>query len=178
MSEAKYERRKERIRETQKEEMIFRHNKKHIAAMKFRITEHMIRKTVDKKVAGTGIYRGQHHLLMQLFHCPDCTQVEIAEKMEVSAAAVAVGLKKLEKGGYIERRNLLNDNRSNSITLTPKGMQVVDESIAIFHELDDHIFRDFSEEELDRFIEMLERMYKNMNQCEEISAQQMIKAEI
>lgn len=140
-------------------------NKKHVAMLKFRMTEQLMRRVVERSVAGTGLYRGQHQMLMHLFHCPDCTQAALAEHMEVSPAAVAVGLKKLEKGGYVERENVQHDNRRNRITLTEQGQRVVDESMLIFHRIDSCIFQDFSDQELEQFIGMLDRIYDNLDRC-------------
>ena len=47
----------------------------------------------------------------------------------VSGATMAVSLKKLEKGGYINRLVDQHDNRCNQICITEKGREVVEESV-------------------------------------------------
>ena len=47
-----------------------------------------MRRCVEKKVAGTGVFRSQHKLLMTLGNHQDCSQTELAEKLE---APVALG---------------------------------------------------------------------------------------
>ena len=67
--------------------------------MRFRKTDTMLRRYLDRKVSNTGVFPTQHRLLMELDRNPSCSQVDLAEKFDVSAAAIAVSLKKLEKGG-------------------------------------------------------------------------------
>ena len=40
-----------------------------------------MRRCVEKKVAGTGVFRSQHKLLMTLGNHQDCSQTELAEKL-------------------------------------------------------------------------------------------------
>lgn len=145
---------------------------KTIAAKKLRIAEHLMRRAVERSVAGTGVYRGQHQMLMNLYFLPDCTQAALAERMGVSPAAVAVGLKKLEKAGYVQRISGEKDNRSRRLVLTPKGQDIVDEGIAMFRRLDGCIFQDFSEEELQTFQELLDRICANLSDCGNLCCRQ------
>ena len=91
----------------------------------FRQADQSMKRVISKKVAGTGVYRSQHRMLMILGKHPDCSQSAIAEKLEISPAAVAVSLKKLEKAGYISRQCDEADNRMNHVVVTPKGKEVI-----------------------------------------------------
>lgn len=142
-------------------------NKHHLATMRFRMTDRMVKRYLEKRFMGTGVYRGQHQILMHLFWAPDSSQAQLAEHMEISPAAVAVSLKKLEKGGYVRRQNRREDNRSNQIEITEKGRQVVDISIEIFHELDRTLYRGFSPEETKQLCGYLDRMYANLAHWEQ-----------
>ena len=107
----------------------------------------MLRRYLDRKVSHTGVYPTQHRLLMELDSNPSCSQVELAEKFDVSAAAIAVSLKKLEKGGYITRLADESDNRINQVSITEKGKEVIRKSILIFRETDRCFFAGFTDEE-------------------------------
>ena len=76
-----------------------------------------------------GLYRVQHQLLMCVYKYPDASQKELARIQNVSTAAVAVTLKKLEKGGYVGRIVDRDDNRYNKIRITEKGRKEVERSI-------------------------------------------------
>ena len=96
-----------------------------------------------------------------------CTQNHIAEAMEVSAATVAVSLKKLEKGGYIEKRISPEDGRSNLIALTVKGEDVVQQSKTLFEEVDRQMFEMISEEQQEELHVFLDKVINNLKTMEE-----------
>ena len=108
------------------------------------------------------VYPTQHRLLMELYRNPNCSQVGLAEKFDVSAAAIAVSLKKLEKGGYITRLADEADNRINQVSVTEKGKEVIHKSFLIFEETDRCFFDGFTDEEMAQFLDFMERAYKNM----------------
>lgn len=89
----------------------------------FILTDRMHRRLFESKMAGIGIHRSQHRVLMYLFkHLPDApSQKELAEHFDISPAAIAVTLKKLENAGYITRAALENDNRVNTVIPTEKA---------------------------------------------------------
>lgn len=127
----------------------------------FRAADRILKRSIDKKVEGTGVYRSQHRLLMLLGKFPECSQTEIAEKMEVSPAAVAVSLKKLEKSGYVSRQCNENDNRVNHIAVTEKGWETIKASRKDFNEIENAFFIDFSETELEQLEEYFRRVIQN-----------------
>lgn len=101
-------------------------------------------------------------MLMCISDHPNVSQKELAEKSKVSAATVAVSLKKLEKGGYIRRVVDERDNRYNQLCLTEKGQRIVEKSKQIFLDVDKSMFDGFSPEELEKMEEFLDRMYENL----------------
>lgn len=125
------------------------------------VTDRTLKRSIAKKVEKTGVYRSQHRLLMILGKHPDCSQTELAERLEISPAAVAVSLKKLEKSGFISRQCQKNDNRVNQVVITEKGWEIIDQSVQYFKEMDKAFLKDFSLEELRRLEAFLERMIKN-----------------
>ena len=125
------------------------------------------RKTVEKRICSLGIHPSQHHFLMHIAKYGACTQNHIAEAMEVSAATVAVSLKKLEKGGYIEKRISESDGRSNLIALTVKGEEVVQKSCRMFEEVYEKMFDTLTEEQQKQFHEYMEQVINNLQAMEE-----------
>lgn len=125
------------------------------------------RKTVEKRICSLGIHPSQHHMLMCIAKNGACTQNSIAEAMEISAATVAVSLKKLEKGGYIERHSSRSDNRSNVIALTSKGEDVVEQSRMLFEEVDEEMFTGISLEEQEKLHVFLEHIITNIKTMED-----------
>lgn len=127
----------------------------------FHQADRTIKRSTNKKLEKTGVYRSQHQLLMMLGKHPESSQTELAEKLEISPAAVAVSLKKLEKAGYIIRQSTESDNRVNHVTITEKGRAAIDRSVVCFKELEGAFFEGFDEEELIFLENFLKRMIKN-----------------
>lgn len=142
-------------------------NIRKVVMKQFRRTDSLMKRTIEKRVSITGVYRSQHQLLMQIAHHPKSSQIEIAERLDISPAAVAVSLKKLEKGGYIKKDLDTADNRINQIEVTEKGKYVVEKSHLIFEEIEKTIFEGFTEEEIEKTGELLERIYQNLCRVQE-----------
>ncbi|MCI9148198.1 MAG: MarR family transcriptional regulator [Hungatella sp.] len=133
--------------------------------MKYIQTARMHRKVLEQGLSSTGVYRSQHHLLMFVADHPQVSQKELARLHGVSTATIAVSLKKLEQGGYIERKVDVKDNRYNQICITAKGMAAVERSAAIFEDLEKRMFQGFSAEDFEKLEELLDRLYGNLEAC-------------
>lgn len=124
----------------------------------------MHRSILERELNKTGVYRGQHQLLMFIAEHPNISQKEIAKLNHVSSATVAVSLKKLEQGGYVRRAVDQEDNRFNRICITEKGSRVAENSIRFFHKTEQQMFAGFSEEDMAGLQNYLERIRGNL--CE------------
>lgn len=135
----------------------------------FRRTDYMLRRCIGKKLRTLDeeIYRSQHRLLMTLGKNPNCSQNELALILDVSPAAVAVSLGKLEKSGYITRVTSADDRRSNQVAISEKGNRVIRNSIKLFDEVESTMFRDFSEEEVHQFQGFLQRACRNLESMQQ-----------
>ena len=125
-------------------------------------TDRMHKSMIDAKINDIGLHRGQHFILM---HIADegalASQKEIAERFNISQAAVTGALRKLETDGYISR-SLGEDNRYNRIEITEKGREMVERSRKLFRETDRYLFSGFTEEELLDYISCLEKIRANI----------------
>ena len=72
-------------------------------------------------------------------------------------------LKKLEKGGYIEKAVDGTDNRYHKVVLTKKGSEIVKMSHEIFDQINEQLFSGFSLEELSVFTDFIRRMKENID---------------
>lgn len=137
-------------------------------AGRFRRVHRTLARLIDKTVSMTKVYRGQHQILMHIAHHPNASQAEIAEHMEISPAALAVSLKKLEKGGYIVRSSDTTDERKKHIQMTELGSEIVAMSHKMFMEIESQMFKGFSEEEIQEVNHYLNRMLDNIS-AEDVS---------
>ena len=123
----------------------------------------------ERRVSAFGVHRSQHKILMYLSHHErDCvTQKDIADSFEISAAAVAVSLRKLEADDMIRRVTDKSDNRANNIILTERGQEVVRETKSLIHGIDDAMFEGFDDEETELFSHYLSRLCDNIKQYDD-----------
>ena len=145
---------------------------------------HLHRRTLERNLKETGIHRAQHRLklsrsedyfnagvlLMNLAANPTSSQMELAKRLEVSPAAVAVSLKSLAKQGLINKTAKQEDARFNSVELTERGRKIVEESREFFNEIERKMYRGFSGEEMTDFCGYLDRIYDNIAQIAEETA--------
>ena len=132
------------------------------ACRMFAKTDRLHRKAFEGHVSRLGIHRSQHIMLMHLARDGGMSQTELAAHLEISAAAVAVSIKKLEAGGYIVKKTAEKDNRVNEIEITEKGRNIVNASEKRFGEIDAAMLKGITPEMLDCFVGCLEMMQKNL----------------
>ena len=129
------------------------------------------RNIFERNISDMGIHHSQHHLLMYIAKQGEVSsQKLLAEKFCVSPAAIARTLKELEAEGYIQRSSTESDSRFNKIVITDKGKDIVSRSHKMFLETDEKTFEDFSDEELERFNEYLDRIQARLLEKNEESA--------
>lgn len=75
------------------------------------------------------IGRGQGLVLHMLAEKDGMTQTEITEKLDVRPSSLGELVAKLEKNGYVERRQNENDKRAINVFLTDKGREAEKEFI-------------------------------------------------
>ncbi len=125
------------------------------------------RRMFDAMREKTGLGRSAHRALMILSDHGDLSQTALAERLEISTAAVAVLLKKMETEGYILRSANASDSRTNSVELTEHGQAIVKQSRKEFDALDRAVFQGFSAEEIETLIGCLDRLQSNMEKAKE-----------
>lgn len=137
-------------------------------------TERMHKTVVDSRISALGIHRGQHSILREIARAernPDAkalSQKDIAQRFGVSAAAVAMMMKKMEAEGYITRTMSSSDNRFNELHLTELGHSILSQSHEIFHEIDAATYNGISDEDLEIFLRCLEKMQENLSAMPEL----------
>ncbi len=114
-----------------------------------------------------GIHHSQHRMLMFISkQDKNPSQKDIAKHFDISAAAVAVSIRKLEEAGYVTRQSLESDSRFNSIIITEKGKEIANLSRQYFADADKAMFENFSEEDYKNFEKCLDMMIKGIKDYE------------
>lgn len=139
------------------------HDKARAVIKQFVQADRLHRQAVETTItAQTGLHRSQHMLLMRLSCGCIPSQKQLAKDLQVSPAAIAVSLKRLESDGYIQRATAADDSRCNRIELTEKGRGVIAKTRALFASIDCTMVEGFDDVELDALLGALEKIEQNL----------------
>ena len=125
-------------------------------------TERMHKHLLDSTAGSISIHRTHHRILIYIArNNPLGSQKALADHIGVSPAAITGALKKLETDGYIKRVQG-SDNRFNSVEITEAGRELLESTKARFIAVDTSLFEGFSDDELDGYFSMLEKIQSNI----------------
>jgi MarR family transcriptional regulator, organic hydroperoxide resistance regulator len=79
------------------------------------------RQHIEASLTDLGLYPGQEHMLNQLWDNEGITQSELVEKLCVDPSTVTKSLQRLEKVGFVERKQDAEDSRVSRVYLTAAG---------------------------------------------------------
>ena len=126
-------------------------------------TDRLHKSLFDGVMNTVGLHRSQHWALLYLHRYGAIdSQKKIADHLGISAAAVAVMMKKLELLGYVRRHISLSDNRNHTIELTAAGKEILERTRCFFADIDRRMLEGLSDDELDVFISCHQKIQKNL----------------
>jgi DNA-binding MarR family transcriptional regulator len=121
------------------------------------------RNILDHKLKEFKVHRSQHQLLRYLLDVNNLpSQKEIADNLDITAAAVATTIKKMEKEGLVKKTPSKQDNRINLINITPEGRKILSQTRQMFNLSDQDVIKGISKEELDIAFKVLSKMENNL----------------
>lgn len=103
--------------------------------------------------------RTLHFLLAQT---QDVFQKDIEEEYSIRPSTATELLKQMEKNGLILRETVSYDNRLKRIVLTEKALQHRQQVVDDLTDLEETLTRGISEEDLDIFFGVIEKMMDNL----------------
>ena len=115
-----------------------------------------------KEMGPDGLYFGQMPVLDYVHAHPGCTQIEIAEHLQVSPASIALSTKRLQKTGYLTKEVDTDNLRRKRLFLSDDGEKIRDRTKEKMDMLDAQAFRGFSEEELSALVSLVDRVTMNL----------------
>ncbi len=115
-----------------------------------------------KEIRKDGLYVGQMPVLNYLAQHPGCTQVEMADFLQVSPASIALSTKRLQKAGYLTKEVDAKNLRCKRLYISAQGEQVRARCRQKMECLDRRAFAGFSQDELCALAQMLDRITINL----------------
>lgn len=105
--------------------------------------------------------RTLHFLLAQN---GDIFQKDIEEEFSIRPSTATEMLKQMEKNGLIVRQPVAYDNRLKKIVLTDKALKYKQQVIEDIIELEENLTKGISEDELNLFFKVIEKMMDNISE--------------
>ena len=95
----------------------------------------LMRQEFDRRVESFGLTRAQWLFLFYVARQPGCTQSGLADELQVQKITVSRQADRLERAGWVERREDADDGRAYHLYLRPKAVRVVTQLAAVAEQL-------------------------------------------
>lgn len=117
-----------------------------------------LRKSLEK----FGLYPGQPKMIDILSKNDGMTKKDLAEKLSVAAPTITKMVERLEKNAFVYSQKDEQDKRITKVYLDSKGYEVLESLKAFTNGLTEIYFKDFSEEEIEVFLNLASRINANI----------------
>lgn len=87
---------------------------------------------------------------------------QLWQGMLLSSGAMTNRLDRLETAGYIERLPDPNDRRATLVSLTEKGLKLIDEAVVLHTQKEEECIYDFTEEEIKTLNSLLTKLKRSI----------------
>ena len=122
----------------------------------------LARKEFDRRVRDVGLTRAQWLFLYHLAREAGCSQSELAERLQIERISVSRQAERLEKAGWIKRRDDRSDGRAYHLHLTPRAERMVDRLAVKATQLREEYLQGFSIARREVLIDDLLRIKSNL----------------
>ena len=133
--------------------------------LRINVLARLMRARFDRKVASLGITRSQWQMIVVVARKPGVTQKTIADALEISEASAGRLIDRLCAEGMLERRERDDDRRARAVYITPRAEPLLARLAEIARDGEEAVFEGFSEDELNRFEDYLERLHVNVTRA-------------
>lgn len=120
-----------------------------------------------RNMSAEGLYFGQMPVLDFVFDHPGCTQIEVADFLQVSPASIALSTKRLQKAGYLIKEVDAENLRCKRLSLSDAGSAARLHCREKIDALDAQMFRGVSAQELNALAKLIDRITMNITGEEE-----------
>ncbi len=131
------------------------------------LTKGQFSNKILKKAKEIGLLPGQPHILEYLCTNDGCTQRDVCEAWDLDRSTVSGLVERMERDGLIRVERDLSDRRKKRLFLTKKGGALEEKMNRYMKQLDLTAFKGMSKEEQRQFLEMLLKIYQNLQGVEE-----------
>ena len=126
-----------------------------------------IKRTLNEEVSKYGITYDQTIFLKYIFDNSSKGKVyakDLENEFDKRKSTVAEIIQLLEQKGLIKRESLCNDNRYKELVLTKEAEELLIKINETILNMDYNLLKDVSEDEYKMFIEIINKILKNINE--------------
>ncbi len=117
---------------------------------------------IEKQLKPFNIGKGQFIFLAELYIEDGISQDELSNNLYIDKGTTARALLTLEREGFIERRQDMDDRRINKVFLTAKAHKIRDDFFAALNQGAEFFETGFTDDERRQALSLLKRMANNM----------------
>jgi MarR family transcriptional regulator, organic hydroperoxide resistance regulator len=103
--------------------------------------------TLQDRLRALGLHLGQELIVVDLHEFPDSSQAELVERLAIEQPTVAKALARLERAGFVNRRDDQRDRRRVVLRLTERGQKTVPSILAAWSAVEQEATRKLTTEE-------------------------------
>ncbi|MFO8132976.1 MAG: MarR family transcriptional regulator [Thermoplasmatota archaeon] len=133
----------------------------------FSILHWQTRIYVEQQLASTNLTWGEFHILMRLCHAGQMSQRDVTEQLHVSKATTSKMIQKLERDGYIQRKQDERDHRTYIVHTTGKAQRLHTRLKNISNRWNDILLNGLTRRQRDAIVTGLNQMIQQALQANE-----------
>ena len=126
------------------------------------IVMHRVMKRAKSKYEEFDLNRSQASILFTLHQRSSMSQKDLAESLNMTPPSITSAIRKMEKDGYISRKQDESDQRVMRLALTEKGESCIQNVKKVAEDMRELIFRGMSPEEIMLFRRLLIQINDNL----------------
>ena len=138
-------------------------DKRRQIGLRMTVLARLLRNNFDRQVASLNVTRSKWAMIAVVSRSPGATQRHIAEALEMSEASAGRLIDRLCIEGLLERRERADDRRAKAVYLTSAAEKLQHQLSDIATVSEERLFKGFSDEDLDRLRNYMDRLYENAN---------------
>ncbi|WP_172327615.1 MarR family winged helix-turn-helix transcriptional regulator [Mangrovicoccus sp. HB161399] len=125
-----------------------------------------VRKRFNARAVALDMTYSRAQALLHIARSEGLTQAELADLLDISTPSMNRTLDHLEEQELIERRSCEADKRIRRLFLTPKARGQAEQVVGFTEDLRREVYRGISPEDLERTLDVIRRIQKNLDGME------------
>ncbi len=122
----------------------------------------LMTRSLAQELKPLGLAPAQFVVLMQLWERDGLTQGELVARLNVEQATMANTLNRMERDGFVERRQHPRDSRAQTLHMTEKASGMREAAMRTARRVNEAVVGDLSDEERATLIHLMQRVIQTI----------------